>query len=185
MKKLVYTSAIMLAVAAASLLAQAPVAPMAGPGVDLKAGDKAPDFSLVGSDGKTHTLAEYKGKTVVLAWYPAAFTGGCTAECKSFHESGEAIKRFDVVYFMASVDDAAKNKSFAEQEQADFPLLSDPERTVALAYGVVTSPTGVAKRYTFYIGGDGKILFVDKMVKTATAGTDLAAKLAELGTKKK
>jgi peroxiredoxin Q/BCP len=96
--------------------------------VELKVGDKAPEFSLPGSDGKTHTLSEYKGKTVVLGWYPKAFTGGCTAECKSFTSSGETIKKFDVAYFMASVDDAATNKKFAEQEMANFPMLSDPDK---------------------------------------------------------
>ena len=155
--------------------------------VDLKVGDKAPDFSLPGTDGKTHKLSEYKGKTVVVAWYPAAFTGGCTKECKAFTSSGEAIKKFDVVYFMASVDDEAKNKAFSEQEQANFPMLSDPDRKVGMAYGVVTSPTGRATRWTFYIGPDGKILFIDKDVNAHvdTAGADLAAKLAELKVKQK
>jgi peroxiredoxin Q/BCP len=153
--------------------------------VDLKVGDKAPDFSLPGTDGKTHKLADYKGKTVVLAWYPKAFTGGCTAECKAFTSSGDAIKKFDVAYFMASVDDAETNKKFAEQEQANFPMLSDPDHTVAMAYGVVAAPTGVAKRWTFYIGPDGKILYIEKTVNTGTAGADLAAKLTELNVKKK
>jgi len=152
--------------------------------VELKVGDKAPEFSLPGTDGKTHKLSEYKGKTVVLAWYPKAFTGGCTAECKAFTSSGEAIKKFDVAYFMASVDDAETNKKFAEQEQANFPMLSDPDRKVAMAYGVVTAPTGGAKRWTFYIGPDGKILYIEKMVNVSTAGADLAAKLEELKAKK-
>jgi peroxiredoxin Q/BCP len=152
---------------------------------ELKVGDKAPEFSLPGTDGKTHRLSDYKGRTVVLAWYPAAFTGGCTAECKSFTSSGEAIKKFDVVYFMASVDDEAKNKDFAAQEQANFPMLSDPDRKAAMAYGVVTSPTARAQRWTFYIGPDGKIQYIEKKVNVQTAGADLAAKLAELNVKQK
>jgi peroxiredoxin Q/BCP len=152
--------------------------------VELKVGDKAPEFSLPGSDGKTHKLSEYKGKTVVLAWYPKAFTGGCTAECKSFTSSGETIKKFDVAYFMASVDDAATNKKFAEQEMANFPMLSDPDKAVATAYGVLNQG-GVANRWTFYIGPDGKIQYIEKKVNTQTAGADLAAKLDELKVKKK
>jgi len=152
--------------------------------VDLKIGDVAPDFTLPGTDGKTHKLSSYRGKTVVLAWYPKAFTGGCTAECKAFTSSGAAIKAFDVAYFMASVDDAETNKKFAEQEQANFPMLSDPDRKVATAYGVLGSPTGVARRWTFYIGPDGKIQYIEKMVSVNTAGADLAAKLGELGAKK-
>jgi thioredoxin-dependent peroxiredoxin len=92
-----------------------------------------------------------------------------------------------VAYFMVSVDDLDTNKRFAAQEGADFPMLSDPERKAALAYGVVTSTQGRAKRWTFYIGGDGKILFIDKdsRSQTTTAGETLIAKLTELGVKKK
>ena len=64
----------------------------AGDAVELKVGDKAPDFSLVGSDGKTHKLSDLRGKTVVVAWFPKAFTGGCTTQCKALKESGEAIR---------------------------------------------------------------------------------------------
>ena len=169
-------SAVVVAMAAVAGAQQAPV--------ELKVGDQAPDFSLPGTDGKTHKLSEYKGKEVVLAWYPKAFTGGCTAECKAFTSSGAAIKAFDVAYFMASVDDPDTNKKFAEQEQANFPMLSDPDRKVATAYGVVTSPTGVARRWTFYIAPDGKIQYIEKTVNTAAAGEQLTTKLAELNVKK-
>jgi peroxiredoxin Q/BCP len=164
-----------LAVSMSALGAQAPV--------ELKVGDKAPDFSLPGTDGKTHKLADYRGKAVVLAWYPAAFSGGCTQECKAFTSSGEAIRKFDVAYFMASVDDEAKNKSFAEQEQANFPMLSDPDKKVATAYGVL-NPGGRANRWTFYIAPDGTIEYIDKKVNVQTAGADLTAKLEELKVKK-
>ena len=162
---------------------QAPAAP-AAPAVELKVGDPAPAFSLPGTDGKTHTLAQYKGKTVVLAWYPAAFTSGCTAECKSFAENGPVLRQYDIAYFMASVDTPEKNKEFATAQNADFPLLSDPEKKVATAYGVLGA-RGVASRWTFFIGPDGKILYIEKKQTTQTAGPDLAAKLAELGVKKK
>jgi len=178
MKKFALVAGVVaLALGTAGVLAQSPV--------DLKVGDMAPAFSLAGTDGKTHTLADYKGKMVVVAWYPKAFTSGCTAECKAFTSSGETIKKFDVAYFMASVDDAETNKKFAEQEQANFPMLSDPDRKVSDAYGVTDGVQKFARRWTFYIGGDGKILFIDKAVKTASAGADLAAKLDELGAKKK
>ena len=85
---------------------------------------------------------------------------------------------------MVSVDDADTNKKFATEHEADFPILSDPEKSVANAYGVLGT-SGLANRWTFYIGRDGKILFIDKKVSTGTAGADLAAKLAELGVKKK
>jgi peroxiredoxin Q/BCP len=88
---------------------------------------------------------------------------------------------------MISVDDAETNRKFAEQEQADFPMLSDPEKMVATAYGVLppVNPARpdaprLARRWTFYIGPDGTIRYIDKMVSTATAGEDLARRLAEL-----
>ena len=167
----------LLAAMAASIGAQ---------GTELKVGDPAPNFKLQASDGKTYQLSDFKGKkAVVVAWFPKAATLGCTIECKSLAENGDKIRMYDVAYFMASVDDPETNKKFAEQEMANFPMLSDPDRKVGTAYGVVTSPTGVAKRWTFYIGPDGKILYIEKTVNTQTAGADLAAKLAELNVKKK
>jgi len=152
----------------------------------LKAGDAAPDFSLPGNDGKIYKLSDFKGKkAVVLAWFPKAFTGGCTAECKSFRETGAALKKFDVAYFTASCDAPETNKKFAESLELDYPILSDPTREAAQAYGVVSGDKKNAARWTFYIGKDGKILFIDDKVKTATHGTDVAARLKELGVAQK
>lgn len=86
---------------------------------------------------------------------------------------------------MASVDDPDTNKKFAESTDADFILLSDPAKSVATAYGVVTPEHQLASRWTFYIGPDGKILAIDREVKPGTAGEDMATKLQELGVKKK
>ena len=85
---------------------------------------------------------------------------------------------------MISVDDAETNRRFAAEHDADFPILSDPEKKVAEAYGVL-STFGVASRWTFYIGPDGKILDIDKQVKASTSGDDMVAKLTALGVKKK
>ena len=85
---------------------------------------------------------------------------------------------------MVSVDDAETNKKFAEQEQADFPMLSDPSKATATAYGVL-SPSGLAKRWMFFIGPDGKITHIETVGHTADAGEFLAAKLEELKVKKK
>ena len=85
---------------------------------------------------------------------------------------------------MISVDDVETNTRFAKEHEADFPILSNPEKDVATAYGVL-SPSGLARRWTFYIGTDGKIMFIDDKVSTATSGEDLARKLGELGVKKK
>jgi peroxiredoxin Q/BCP len=148
---------------------------------ELKPGDEAPGFSLPGSDGKTYSLKDFKGKqVVVLAWFPKAFTPGCTTECKSMHENGKVIKDLKVAYFTASVDTPEENKKFSESLMLDYPILSDPGKKVAEAYGVVHPGREVAERWTFYIGKDGKILSVDRQVKPPTAAADIANKLNEL-----
>ena len=152
---------------------------------DLKVGDPAPDFSLAGTDGKTHTLSDYKGKqAVVLAWYPKAYTSGCTIECKSLAENGQLIRAYDVTYFMASVDPLDENKGFAAKEKADFPLLSDPTKETAKAYGVLNA-MGVASRQTFFIGVDGTILAINRSVNPSSAAQDIAAKLGEIAVSKR
>jgi thioredoxin-dependent peroxiredoxin len=147
---------------------------------DLKVGDKAPDFTLKGSDGKTYKLSDFKGKkAVVVAWFPKAFTGGCTAECKSFKEKGGALKGLNVAYFTASVDDADTNAKFAKSLELDYPILSDPDKATSTAYGVL-GPRGFAQRWTYYIDKDGVIREIDKKIKTTEAAPDVAAKLKEL-----
>jgi peroxiredoxin Q/BCP len=154
---------------------------LALPAAALEVGEAAPDFALQGSDGKTYRLSDFKGRqAVVVAWYPKAFTSGCTVECKSLAENGHLIRRFDVTYFMASVDPLEDNVGFAKAQNADFPLLSDPTKETARAYGVLNA-FGIASRHTFYIGVDGTVVAIDRNVRPATAAEDMAAKLAEIG----
>ena len=165
---------------------------------DLKVGDQAPNFKLQATDGKTYQLTDFKGKKpVVLAWFPAAFTRGCTIECKSLAENGDKIKMYDMNYFMISVDPIEKNTEFAkaksvtlgqganatvvEKKEADFPLLSDPTKETAKAYGVLND-RGTANRWTFYIDKNGKIAEIDKDVakRLETSADDMAAKLGAM-----
>ncbi|WP_116364297.1 peroxiredoxin [Parahaliea mediterranea] len=155
------------------------------PALALKVGDPAPDFTLQATDGKTYSLSDFRGKqAVVLAWFPKAYTKGCTIECKSLAENGHLIRAYDVAYFMASVDPLEDNKGFAAETKADFPLLSDPEKTAADAYDVLHL-LGFAKRHTFYIGKDGTILKIDEDVNPATSAEDMASTLGELGVAKR
>jgi peroxiredoxin Q/BCP len=148
---------------------------------ELKVGDKAPDFSLQGSDGKTYSLDQFKGKSaVVVAWFPKAMTSGCTVECKSLKTNSKAMKDLNIAYFTASVDKPEDNKKFSEQLDLDYPILSDPDKTTAEAYGVMSN-RGFANRWTFYIDKDGIIRAIDKKVKVGTAAEDIAAKVKELG----
>ena len=136
-------------------------------GAELDVGDPAPDFTLQGSDGKTYALSDYRGKqAVVIAWFPKAYTSGCTVECKSLAENGHLIRKYDVSYFMASVDPLEDNIGFAEETGADFPLLSDPDKHVAEAYGVLHM-MGFAKRHTFYIDRDGPVSYTHLTLPTS------------------
>jgi peroxiredoxin Q/BCP len=151
-----------------------------------KEGEKAPEFKLKGSDGKEYSLKQFAGKqAVVIAWFPKAFTSGCTKECISMRENGEEIRKYDVAYFTASCDQPEKNTEFAKSLLLDYPILSDPDRKTAKAYGLVEKDTDNAKRWTFYIDKDGVIRHIDKMVNTPSHGKDIAKKLDELGIPKK
>ena len=153
---------------------------------ELKVGADAPDFELKASDGKTYKLSSFKGKqAVVVAWFPKAFTPGCTKECKSMRENGEKIRNYEVAYFTASCDDVEKNTDFAKSLMLDYPILSDPEKVVAKAYGVVHAGREVPERWTFYIDKEGVVKAIDKKVTTDTHGEDIAKKLEELGVAKK
>ena len=171
---------------------------------ELKVGDTAPDFSLQASDGKTYKLSDFKGKkAVVVAWFPKAFTQGCTIECKSLAENGDKIKMYDVAYFMASVDSVEDHTKFAkatsvtlqgrgggpatvvEKKEADFPMLADPTKEVATKYGVLMTAAPLANRWTFYIHKSGKVVAIDTAVRPATSAEDMLTKLAELKVAKK
>lgn len=152
----------------------------------LKVGADCPDFEMEGTDGTKYSLKDMVGKKAfIIAWYPRAFTGGCTKECQSMKEHGELLRKFNVAYFTASCDPVSKNQEFAKSLELDYPILSDPDGSVAKKFGVAkvgANPT--ASRVTFIVGKDGKILAIDDAVKTASHGQDLAKKLEELGVEK-
>jgi peroxiredoxin Q/BCP len=149
--------------------------------VRLQGGDRAPEFSVQASDGVTYQLADFLGrKPVVIAWFPKAFTTGCTAECRSLAAYGAAFADAHVQCFAASCDTPQVNAEFAAALGLTYPILSDPDHTMARAYGVLGA-SGFASRWTFYIGADGRIVHIDKQVRTASHGRDVAARLMELG----
>jgi peroxiredoxin Q/BCP len=165
-----------------SLLLVATLWAPAARGADLAVGDPAPDFALPGTDGRTHRLADHRGKRgVVIAWFPAAFTPGCTAELQDLRDHADAIAGYDVAVYLASVDAPEKNADFAKAEGARQVVLSDPGGETAKAYGVL-GPGGLyASRWTFYVDAEGRIAAIDRQVATATAGQDLLRRLEELG----
>lgn len=144
-------------------------------------GKPAPDFELKASDGKTYKLSDFKGKqAVVIAWFPKAFTGGCTKECESMRDNGKELKGLGVAYFTASVDPVDVNAKFAESLKLDYPILSDPGRSTANAYGLLKGSNSLAARWTFYIDKEGVVRHIDKSVSTQTHGADIAKKVKEL-----
>lgn len=101
-------------------------------------------------------------------------------QCKALRDSAREIQSFDVAYFMASVDPVDVNAAFAAEHEANFPILSDPTKETARAYGALTG-AGFASRWTFYIDADGVVARVDRNTRPATAGRDLARAMEELG----
>ena len=129
----------------------------------LSAGDTAPDFALPDADGNVVRLADLRGRTVVLYFYPAALTGGCTKQACGFRDSLEDWKAAGYAVVGVSPDKPEKLAKFREVESLTFPLLSDPEREVLTAYGTYGEKlmygkkvTGVI-RSTFVIDENGVI----------------------------
>ena len=96
----------------------------------------------------------------------------------------KSLRDFDVAYFTASVDDVKKNTDFAKSLNLDYPILSDPKKEFAGALGCLNG-RGMSNRWTYYVGKDGKVLYIDKAVKAANHGKAIVEKLTELGVQKK
>jgi peroxiredoxin Q/BCP len=137
----------------------------------LKVGDKAPQFSLPTGDGKTIALKDFKGKKVVLYFYPKDDTSGCTKEACSFQENLPVVKKKGAVVLGVSADSAASHAKFAAKYELNFPLLSDEKREVLKAYGVWKEKSMYGRKYmgiertTFIIDEDGKIAQIFSKVK--------------------
>jgi peroxiredoxin Q/BCP len=136
-----------------------------------QAGDKAPEFSLPDQSGKIHKLANYRGKKVVLYFYPKDDTPGCTKEACSFRDNFAEFKKAGIEVLGVSVDDEKSHAKFAEKYELPFTLLADKDKKVVEKYGVWGEKNMYGKKYigtnrvTFLIGGDGKIVKVFDKVK--------------------
>jgi len=129
----------------------------------LEAGAPAPDFRLSDSAGAQHSLEDYRGRKVVLYFYPAAMTPGCTTEACDFRDNLNSLRSAGYQVIGVSKDEPAANAEFAEQENLNFPLLSDQDLSVHQAYGAYgeksmygKTVTGVI-RSTFVIDEDGRV----------------------------
>ncbi len=129
----------------------------------LAPGDKAPDFSLPDADGTTVTLSALRGQRVIVYFYPAAMTPGCTKEACDFRDNLSALGRSGLTVLGISKDTPVKLARFRDKESLNFPLLADPDLAVHKAYGVYGEKTMYGKttvgviRSTFVIDADGTI----------------------------
>ena len=132
-------------------------------GVRLEPGDEAPDFTLPDADGNPVSLSALRGRQVIVYFYPAAMTPGCTKEACDFSESLPDLGKAGLTVLGISPDAPAKLARFRDKEHIAFPLLSDPERGVIAAYGAYGEKMNYGKktmgviRSTFVVGAEGKV----------------------------
>lgn len=145
-------------------------------------GSAAPTFNLVNNEGKQVSLNDYKGKWVVLYFYPKDFTSGCTLEARNFQRDLAKYDAANAVILGVSVDTAESHKEFCAKEGLNFKLLSDPEGKVSTQYGSVMEYQGakLSARNTFIIDPQGKIAKVFEKVKVGGHSDEVLATLAEL-----
>lgn len=141
----------------------------------LAVGSDAPTFTVKDTNGNTVSLSDFKGKTVVLYFYPKDDTPGCTKQACSFRDSIDQYKSKDIVILGVSADDEASHQAFTQKYNLNFPLLADSDKSLIKAYDV--DGGGYAKRVTYVIDGNGKIIQVDSSVNTSTHASDVLAAL--------
>ena len=150
----------------------------------LKVGDKAPAFSLSGQDGKKVSLSDFKGKKLLLYFYPKADTPGCTKQACSIRDASKELIKLGATAIGISPDEPPKQKKFDEKYNLGFPLLSDPDNKVAKAYGAWGEKSMYGKKYegiirsSFVIDGRGKILQASYKVKPLDTVPNAAEVLA-------
>jgi peroxiredoxin Q/BCP len=120
-------------------------------------GQPAPDFDATTSDGRRVRLADYRGRFLVLYFYPKAFTPGCTAEAKRFRDNHEELRQLGAEVLGVSLDDQAVQCRFAERHELRFPLIADEGGSISRRYGVKWPLLPLARRVTFVIDPEGRI----------------------------
>lgn len=145
-------------------------------------GQKAPEFTLKSNEGKDVSLKDYRGKWVVLYFYPKDFTSGCTIEAHNFQRDIAQYEKAKTVILGVSVDTADSHKDFCAKEGLSFRLLADTDVKVSEAYGSVMTYQGhkLSARNTFIIDPKGKIVKVFPAVKPMSHSEEVLAALAEL-----
>jgi len=141
----------------------------------LQEGSKAPEFSAKDQNGNTITLAQFKGKKVVLYFYPKDDTPGCTAEACDFRDNYQGLQAKDIEVLGVSVDDEKSHQKFITKHSLPFTLLADTDKQIVEAYGVWGEKNMYGKKYmgtnraTFVIDEQGNIAHIIKKVDTKNA----------------
>lgn len=144
----------------------------------LSVGSDAPDFSVKDHNGNAVSLKNFRGKKVVLWFYPKADTPGCTMEGKGFRDDFSRFQEKNIAILGVSLDDETDNKAFAEKFSFPYPLLCDTNREIALAYGAVKKKEdGYASRITYVIDENGKVEEAIDQVNTQSHSSDLCSRL--------
>lgn len=141
----------------------------------LAVGTDAPAFTVKDTNGNTVSLSNFAGKTVVLYFYPKDDTPGCTKQACSFRDSMSDYQNKDVVVLGVSADDEASHQQFTQKYNLNFPLLADTDKSLIQAYDV--DGGGYAKRVTYVIDGNGKVIHVDSSINTSSHASDVLATL--------
>lgn len=150
---------------------------------ELKEGQQAPAFTGTDQDGNTITLDQFRGKTVVLYFYPKDDTPGCTAEACDFRDNYQGLKAKDIVVLGVSVDDEKSHQKFVTKHSLPFTLLADTDKKIVTDYGVWGEKNMYGKKYmgtnrtTFIIGGNGSIAHIIKKVDTKNSTAQVLALL--------
>ena len=147
----------------------------------LGPGSPAPDFRLHDADGAERALADFRGKWLVLYFYPKDDTPGCTTEACAFRDELEIIHKLDAQVVGVSVDDAESHRAFIAKYGLPFPLLSDPDGEVAARYGARGGLLGFvfARRHTFLIDPDGVIRRIWREVRPRDHAQEVIAALRD------
>ena len=148
----------------------------------LKPGDDAPNFSLPDNQGRQVNLNDFKGKWVVLYFYPKDDTPGCTTEACHFRDDFKLLENLGAQVVGMSIDDSFSHKKFAEKYNLPFPLLSDDSGEVASLYGALNNflVIKLAKRYTYLINPQGKIAKIYLSVDTSKHSQEIIEDLKKL-----
>lgn len=152
----------------------------------LKTGDKAPEFKLQDQDSKEHSLADYKGKWVLLYFYPKDMTPGCTMEAQKLRDSFSDFEKMNAVVLGVSIDSIERHKKFVEKEGLPFTLLADIDKKVVKDYGVWGKKKFMGREYmginriSFLIDPKGSISKIYEKVKPAEHAEEVLVDLKKL-----